>query len=243
MSTPTPNPSLFHLLAAQGRRIAAAGALAIFGLASAGTAVAAPATIEVNLEPRLAGPVHWSATSGNTNYISTVLEPTLNASGYAARSFEWSERSDSPCWAKVGFTPLGDFDWISRRLNNCDEHRASIKRVSRGQANEAITGIEVCLTKKSSSSKDRLKGVRLWGRTIDPETGALGPVNGPAKAQRKRCRKWSGRVNCPSGEVAGKFKIFSGANDTRPYMQGISLGCRRVEMRPAMQAATIQPPR
>lgn len=243
--TRTPNPSLFRLIAARGRRIAVAGTLAVFGVAAAGTVIAAPAPIAAQLEPRMVGGVHWTATSGNTNSSSIVLQPSRDASLNAARQFEWSERSDSPCWAALSFSYLNSDGAgvlpLRAELSRCERHRASIKTVSRHAVNEVITGIEVCLTNKSSSSKNRLKGVRLWGRTVDPETGALGPINGPSHAQRKHCSKWSGRVNCPAGQVAAKFKVFGVSDSGGRHMQGISLGCRAVEMRPVMRSTSVLP--
>lgn len=240
MSTRTPNPSLFRLFAARGRRIAVAGGLTLLGVASTTTAVAAPATISPQLAPRFVGPVHWTRTSGNAHYISKVLEPSEAGSQYGATSFEWSERSDSPCWAHLRFLPLDGtlYAGKSARLNKCTKHRQSVKKV---RTDAVITGVQVCLTDKSSSSKNKLKGVRLWGRTVDPETAALGPTNGPAYAERKNCAQWSRRVNCPTGEVAAKFKVFGASDTSGKHMEGISLGCREVEMRPAMQATTLSP--
>lgn len=233
MTTSASNPSLFRLLAFRGRRIAAAGGLMMLGLLSSGTAVAAPAQLTVKLEPRLVGPVHWTATSGETSALETILQPRENRSGYAAQLFSWTERSDSPCWAKLRFRPLGDDDFTSTTLENCDEHPASNRWVGRLGENEVITGIEICLTDKSSSALDRLKGVKLWGRAVNLKTGELGSVEGPSSAQRKRCKRKGRRVFCPSGEVAAKFKVYSQYNASRDDMQGISLGCRKIEMRPS----------
>ena len=238
MSTFTTPPSLFRSFAACGRRIAAAGTMALLGIAIAGTAVAAPATLspQVELEPGVVGAVHWTATSGETSSRSTVLEAVGNADQFAAKGFEWTERSDSPCWAELRLAALANTDGQYKRYAKCAKRVSSRKIVSRAGANEVITGLQICLTDKKSSSQNRLKGVRLWGRTVDPETAELGPINGPSHAQRKHCAQWSRRVNCPAGEVATKFRIFGSK-----AMQGISLGCRAVGMRPAVTIATINP--
>ncbi len=235
MSKPTRNPSLFRFFAAGGRRIAAAGTLAVLGVALAGTAVAAP-TLSPQLAPRLTGAVTWTATSGNTNHYSSIIEPYQNASQYAARAFMWSERSDAPCWGEVLFVGVSDGTSQRARASSCTEHAASRRAVSRQEPTEVITGIQVCLTEKKSSYKDRLKGVRLWGRTVDPETAALGPINGPSQTVRKHCAKWSSRVNCPSGQVAAKFKMFGiSENHEGSKFTGVSLGCRAIEMKADLQ--------
>jgi hypothetical protein len=72
---------------------------------------------------------------------------------------------------------------------------------------EAVTGVQVCLNDRPSSSAERMKGVRLWGRTVDPQTAALGPTNGPSETKRKHCKDWSPRVNCPTGQVAAKIRL------------------------------------
>ena len=144
----------------------------------------------------------------------------------------WSERSDRPCWAAGGFTSIAANESSIDYAVGCTKHNASIKGVSRGELNEVVTGVQVCL----SSSDNRMKGIRIWGRTVDRETAALGPINGPAESTRKHCKEWSSRVNCPSGQVAAEVKLF-GLNPgvKSSSIKGISLGCREVAMRPAAQ--------
>ncbi len=214
-----------------------ASGLVVLGLTVVGTAAAAAPSPSLVTEPRLVGDVTWTATSGHTSAWSEVLEPPESASQVGLRGFNWSERSDRPCWIQAAFTALAGSGGIEAVVASCSYHPASRKSALRGGFDEVVTGVQVCLTDRSSSNRERMKGLRVWGRTVNPETGALGPINGPAEATRKHCNgNWSRRVNCPAGQVAAMATVHGfryGYSNTS--VKGISLGCREVAMRPASQ--------
>ena len=214
-----------------------ASGLVVLGLTVVGTAAAAAPSPSLVLEPRLVGEVTWTATSGHTSPSSEVLEPSESASQLGIRGFAWSERSDRPCWIEATFTALAGSGYLKDVVATCSYHPASRKDALRGGFDEVVTGVAVCLTDRSSSTRERMKGLRVWGRTVNPETGALGPVNGPAEATRKHCKgKWSRRVNCPEGQVAAMATVYGlRFGDSTTSVKGISLGCRAVAMRPAAQ--------
>ena len=101
--------------------------------------------------------------------------------------------------------------------------------------NEYITKVQVCLTDKKDSTKNKIKGIRLWGRTLNVKEATLGAVNGPDEARHTNCKKWSKKVACPDGQVATKIKVYFEKYNQGPYHEvdygfakGIALGCREI---------------
>jgi hypothetical protein len=209
-------------------------AASLLGLLLGAPALAAPGPL-TRPEPssRLTGPVSWTAVSGRTGADVDVIGGRNDFQAlYAIR---WYEDSDEPCKFQASVRHVNTSDLQSRAVEFCGGSPGSDKYVSRPAPGEYITGIQVCLTDKPNTAKDKLKGIRLWGRTLDHRRATLGPENGPAERVRSHCEEWSQRVSCPIGQVATKFKIFHSRDGAHTYdaphgfARGISLGCREVE--------------
>ncbi len=213
-----------------------ASAAALLGLVVASTAVAATAPLARPVPTlQLSGPVHWTAVSGRTGQFSKTVGG--NGDIRAAKHIKWWESSDEPCQFQVGLAAV-DGNEPPRNVDDefCGGSPGSPKVVWRPAAGEFVTAVAVCLTDKADTSKDKLKGLRLWGRIVDASTGELGAENGPAENTRSHCAQWSPKVSCPAGEIATKIKVYynrqsgSATTNEHGFARGISLGCRAVEL-------------
>lgn len=190
-------------------------------------AVPAPSQAEAT-GVKMEGDILWTAASGNT------AEKTANLGQdndfQALYAMTWWEDGDDPC----------KFDAFTRHLNQADNMKVdstkfcsgtpgSDKTVIRRAKNEYVTALQVCVNDKKDSSKDKVKGVRFWGRIVDTETGVLGAENGPEEVTRTNCDTWRTKVSCPAGTVASKLRVYSSryVNDIG-VAKGLALGCRRV---------------
>lgn len=184
------------------------------------------------LEPsgvKLEGDVIWTAVSGDTADKAASLGQDNDFQ--ALYAFTRWEDSDDPC----------KFDAFTRHLNQEDDTKVDStkfcsgspgndKTVIRRAKNEYVTAVQVCATDKNESARDKVKGVRLWGRIVDPKTGVLGAENGPAEATHTNCKEWKAKVSCPAGTVASKLKVYSSRYtwSDAGVGKGLALGCRRV---------------
>lgn len=181
---------------------------------------------------KLEGDVIWTAASGDTAAKTANLGQDNDFQ--ALYAFTWWEDSDDPC----------KFDAFTRHLNQedntkvdstkfCNGSPGNDKTVIRRAKNEYVTAVQVCVTDKNESARDKIKGVRLWGRIVDPKTGVLGAENGPEEVTHTNCKEWKAKVSCPAGTVASKLRVYSSRYSFSDVGvgKGLALGCRRVVRR------------
>jgi hypothetical protein len=181
----------------------------------------------------LSGAVTWTRVSGDTGKYTKVVGGENEYQ--AAYSIRWWESSDDPC----------KFEVYTRHLNNPDNFKSPDRSFCKGSPgdekwaerrgkNEYITAIQVCLTDKKDSTRNKVKGVRLWGRTLDVKAAKLGPQNGPDESRHTNCKTWSKKASCPAGQVATKVKVYFEKYTQGPwehdygFAKGIALGCREI---------------
>lgn len=185
----------------------------------------------------LTGPVNWTGISGYTAPNPIVL-PAEGKDFMAAYSIQWWEDGDEACKFKLYTRQINKGTIESPEAEACSDSPGSEKWVARRGPHEYITALQVCTTDKKDTTKNKLKGIRLWGRILNPETGALGPVNTPEDQARPHCKKWHPKVECPDGEVATAITVYSEMGRAYPAAplhssaKGISLGCRKVQPKP-----------
>lgn len=228
-----PSPSRSSRRAGLASLILGAGLLGIT-LGSAATAAPPKGGGLVRPEPaplRLGDEVTWTAVSGETGSTEKVIGPRNRRR--AATAVMWWENKDNPCRFRVDGELLNDSSdrHAFKKEHECRGGVGDKKAVSRPADGEFITAVEVCLTDKKKSSRDKLKGIRLWGRILDRETRTLGPENGPAEDHHAHCNDgWTEKVSCPAGQVAQQVKVYFNRRPYKPgYARGISLGCRAIE--------------
>ncbi len=206
------------------KRILATSSLATLALALA--ALATPSADAAEAKSVLKGAVHWSAVSGDTGAKSETIGSDTDVR--AAYSVRWWEDADDPCKFRVYNRHINRGGIKTPEASWCGRSPGNEKWAERRSEDEYITALQVCLTDKKDSTKNKIKGLRVWGRTLS--AGTLGPENGPDEDKHTHCKKWSKKVSCGSGEIATQIKVYY--NDyTRTkggFATGISLGCRDV---------------
>ncbi len=175
----------------------------------------------------LDGSVSWTSVSGDTGAESKIIGSSTDVR--AAYSIRWYEHSDDPCKFRV-YNRHINLDGVKTPEKSwCSGSPGDEKWAERRGANEYITGLQVCLTDKNDSTKNKVKGIRVWGKELT--AGSLGPENGPDEAKHTNCKKWSNKVSCGSGKIATKIKVYYNEYQwsSHGFATGISLGCRDVD--------------
>jgi hypothetical protein len=196
---------------------------------------------------QLEGKTTWTAVSGETGNKEEILGRTAHFhSGY---SISWWEDGDDPCkfqlvtrHMNLGGTDDPNAEWCSGSPGNN-------KAVARFAADEYITALQICRTDKNDPTKDKLKGLRVWGRIVNKRTAALGSETGPDEDKHSHCDVWENKVSCPAGQVASRIKVFyknywnnyTDSLTSYGYATGISLGCRKVVEKEAASPGTLVP--
>jgi hypothetical protein len=86
-----------------------------------------------------------------------------------------------------------------------------------------ITAIQVCTNKDASP---KLKGVRIWGATVD-KNGRFNPVAESPKFERPNCSRWAPKVSCGTDKVAVEARGYY--NSTSVGFSGMALKCAKFE--------------
>lgn len=180
-------------------------ALGLWAVMAPNDADAAKYRLETKGSTSLTGP---SGYAGNTKKTFTKT--------YGLTTVRIGEKADIPAWletggydGKVEFKEGTATDWKSASLAE----------------GAIITGIEVCTNgPNNNTDKHRVKGVRLWGKMYNKESGKL---EGSAEDhfERANCNEkteYRGRKNCPAGQVAIGLEVYAGDNDA---ITGIGLIC------------------
>jgi hypothetical protein len=192
------------------------------------------AALQADDKVQLKGKTTWTAISGDTGNEDVVLGRSANF--HASYAITWWEDSDDPC----------KFELVTKHMNRggedgpdaewCSGSPGNSKSVFRGGPNEYITAIQVCRTDKNDETLNKIKGLKVWGRTIDKRTGSLGSETGPDADDHNHCKVWENKVKCPDGQVASRIKVhyqrywnsYIDGWSSHGYAKGISLGCRKV---------------
>ena len=175
----------------------------------------------------LDGSVSWTAVSGDTGAESKIVGSSTDVR--AAYSIKWYEDADAPCKFRVYNRHLNLGGVKTPEASWCGGSPGNEKWAERRGADEYISALQVCLTDKKDSTKNKVKGIRVWGKTLT--AGSLGPENGPDEAKHTNCKQWSNKVSCSSGKIATKIKVYYNEYQwtTHGSATGISLGCRDVD--------------
>ena len=168
------------------------------------------------------GSTHTTAVSGHSNKKITLND----GNWFGIQGISFWETKDFACSIE---TNADHFNKVSTRKRefNAYQHACdnSKKEVLFNGKDDYIYKIRVCTTDKKDASKNKLKGVRAWARTINRgSTVTLTDQPTKLEAKRTNCKKWHPAVSCPAGQVANALKVhYDGSNIT-----GLALDCRKV---------------
>lgn len=203
--------------------------VALVGLGAGSLPLLAPsparATMAASLS--LADETVDSRVSGYSGYV-TNAGPS-NDPGRGVFGITWSESSDDP-WTMTAHTHHLNNDGVEadrRHEAPLRTHTPSgdTKEVLLSGRHDFIYKVQVCTTDKSDTSRNKLKGIRLWSRTVSDEGRLLTTNSSYQETKHTNCKKWHEKVECPTGTITSRLKLHYNADKT---YTGIQLVCRKV---------------
>lgn len=108
------------------------------------------------------------------------------------------------------------------------------KMVSSMGNDKHIYKLSVCTTDKKNSYDNKLKGLRVWSRTLTYKNYQPGQtpelIDEPTahEALHTNCEVWHTPVACEKGEVATRLRVHYNDTGHRWWATGISLVCKKV---------------
>lgn len=97
--------------------------------------------------------------------------------------------------------------------------------------------LQVCTTDKRDTWDDKLKGVRIWSRSVrykdykPGETPILVDESTPHEDIHKpHCDKWHKPVQCAAGEIATGLRVHYSTKNHNP-ISGLALLCRKLQLK------------
>lgn len=182
-----------------------------------------PATaFAADTEVKFSGSTHTTAVSGYANKKKTLNDGTW----FGLQGISFWEYGDYACSIETNADHFNKVSTRKRDLNlstvACSKSKKEV--LFKGK-DDYIYKIQVCTTDKKDASKNKLKGVRIWARTIN-RGSKITFTNQPSKLEAKRtnCKKWHKQVSCPAGQVANALKVHYEDNN----ITGLALDCRDV---------------
>jgi hypothetical protein len=163
-----------------------------------------------------------------SGYRNAVVRKGGEEDYKALYGLELAEEGDGPCYLKAKSRHLNNYSTASYTYdaNGCSENDSSRETVEFTGTDTYIRGIQVCM----NSDGERIKGVKIFGATLNRSTGALTNVATPKEFDRPNCNTWKVAQYCPPGEVATQVRIsyvdFAYYTDE---INGLALVCRAVE--------------
>jgi len=218
-------PARLGLFADEMKRLVLTTAASALTLAIA--ALVTPSADAAAGKSVLDGAVIWSAVSGDTGPESEIIGSDTDVR--AAYSIRWWEDADDPCKFRVYNRHINLDGYKTPEASWCSGSPGNEKWAERRGEDEYITALQVCLTDKKDSTRNKVKGLRVWGRELN--AGTLGPENGPDEDKHTHCKQWSKKVSCGSGKIATKIKVYYNTYQWNKagWATGIALGCRDVD--------------
>lgn len=183
-------------------------------------------------------------TTGVSGVAGEPIETPTYGSTYAVYGLEWTERSDRPCSLTALLDHIYDSEqhYVSQTIHRCGSRgpkEASKKEMDflkvPGQgAVHFANSIEVCLNRAGT----RVKGFRMVGLRLNPETGRLDPITGVdtnIRQWRTNCeevdrnKNWQPAAICPAGSIAVALVGQYDNSDPPRSLTGVALKCRFLE--------------
>jgi len=141
------------------------------------------------------------------------------------KEIRWHEKSDKPCSMLVRTRPLDlAIDKTGYESASLCESSRSEKKVEFRNRRHFLRGIAACTTNKKSSSKNRLKGIRIYPARV-AASGTVTNINTFEEERRHHCDIWFPPVFCRDGEIASGVNIYYEDD----IFRGVGLRCRSVE--------------
>ncbi len=142
----------------------------------------------------------------------------------------WDEVKDMPCRLEVSNTEQDDYPvWGSRlKCPKADTDRPSL-RYSVSVPSAAIGRLSIC---SNNRGNQRMKGVEIWGGTINADGSVTYSDSATDKKELPNCAQWSTSVLCPDGMKATGVRVHVNyPRNDKTEIVGLQLICRRIGLR------------
>lgn len=156
---------------------------------------------------------------------------------YVFGAFEIKADTHEP----IGFDRVGDTQYAKYIKLDCNGNQKGVST----QANDKYAyRLQVCTTDKRDSAENKLKGIRIWSRSLgykDYKPGAEPILTSEPTPQedshRPHCDHWHKAVECGAGEIASGLRVHynnehhSMTGNERDTITGLALLCRKLRLK------------
>lgn len=173
--------------------------------------------------------------TGHVNKLTSVIDardmptkPVVNP--YVFGKFEIKELA-----YRGGYIENGKFHRAEYIKLDCG---GDLREVSTLGNDKYVYKLNVCTTDKRDSADNKLKGIRLWSRTLRYQDYKPGdePVftdepTAHEAIHKPHCDRWHTPVACGAGEIATGVRVHHNDWGQRDWITGLSLICRKLRLK------------
>jgi hypothetical protein len=127
---------------------------------------------------------------------------------------------------------MGKHQFAKQIKLDCNGNMKSVSSIAN---DKSVYKISVCTTDKKKSSDNKLKGIKVWTRSLvyKPYNPGKPPqlIDEPTPQfayHHPHCDQWHKPVACGDGEVATTIRVHHNDTGHRDWITGLSLVCRKV---------------
>ena len=176
---------------------------------------------------RFTGDTAKTLTSGSDGKWSLYLACPQDTPS-ALTGIEFGERADEPNFVKINCRRIGS--WVSsmpnegwKKLGGGGDEPTQTRAANLG-FELYVTRVQVWTNSASESAKRKIKGLKVSGRKINPDTGKTGPDIDSEDFMLPNASLPGDARTCPTDHVAVGVRVEYGSNGA----SGISLTCRKM---------------
>ncbi len=166
----------------------------------------------------------WTEVSGIDHVFTRDYAP--NSSKEGLHGFTVTESADDPYSVELHMLKLCSQDCPRRESNHLRfDHPGALTFQDwtvKADEDRFVTAVQVCFNGKEDPTKKKIKGLRVWGASIDPE-GKLLYESKYHEKQLNNCTEWRNKVSCPDGKVATGARAHFVSD--RTGFSGLALWC------------------
>ena len=158
----------------------------------------------------------------------------------ALQKITWWEDNDDPEAFEIETMHVNNFKLKTAKEVIQYGGSKDTKSVSVAGQAQAIYKIQVCTNDKAKTSKNKLKGLRIWAESINYEQNPVTLTRHSAAIERKHtnCKKWHTPVSCKAGQVARGLRVHHN-ND---FFTGVALICKKLSTKEGSGIPTKKSP-
>jgi hypothetical protein len=179
-------------------------------------------TRHINTHTRALDTISHAYAFGTRDEIDQALS---DAKKYVFGKFEGSQ---------LFYGPGHKFKLYDFIALDCGGNRKEVSAIAN---DKFLYKLNACTTDKRKSSDGKLKGIRIWVRTLtykDYKEGRAPELIDeptPQEAYHTNCAKWHTPVACDPGEVAARLRVHHNDVGHRDWVTGLSLICKKVALK------------